>query len=191
MFYKNSGLGRPGITLIELLIVITAGLIMLGAISVFFVRAYSNYVKQTRELIAETSMLKLTNLMTADLLKAGYNVPDTYNAVDWDNKNKTLIIRYVDYTKSGCEKKQFAPHNSCSYVVEYLYKDGNIQRRVDASADGSFKSSSLLDDKQLKVTGFDVFIYPDKKSVLVNIKYSVPKKKEKNYKFLVSCPNWN
>jgi len=191
MFSGEEKVTRFGLTLVELLVALVAGLVILGAAATFLVRVYSHFISETKKLVAETDVLKLSNLITFDLLKAGYNVPKGYNALNWDGSAKTLVIRYVDYTKSGCSDKEFKPGDSCSYVVEYHFTGNNILRRVDESADGDFKDSSIFDDKKMQATDFSVVLYPDKRNVFVKINYRTLNGKEKTFEFLVNCPNWN
>jgi len=191
MFSDKEKIGRFGFTLLELLVAFVAGLVILGAAGIFLVRVYSHFIDESKKLIVETSVLKLSSLITSDLLKAGYNVPKGYNALDWNGDDKTLTIRYVDYTKFGCSAREFKLGDSCSYVVEYRFTGNNILRRVDESADGDFEDSVLFDDKKVEITDFNVVLYPSKQNVFIKVSYRMLGGKVKTLEFLTNCPNWN
>ncbi|SMP14238.1 prepilin peptidase dependent protein B [Desulfurobacterium pacificum] len=126
---------RKAFSLIELLVTIAVALLIIGGAVYFFSKALTNNIGTLSFSRGSVSVFQAVKVIDSDLLKAGYGINDTsvYPPVSWDNVNRILIIRYVDYEKPGCENATFSSSSTCSYVVQYKLIDGNLERKVNGS----------------------------------------------------------
>ncbi|MEO2068949.1 MAG: hypothetical protein ABGX27_05500 [Desulfurobacteriaceae bacterium] len=186
--------GRGGFTIMELLIVTLVGMLVLIGGLTFFSESYKQISKNTQDIKSHISIDNVIDLLVSDLKKAGYGIADktTYPPVEWDEDNKTLTIRYVDYDKDGCESANFTIGNDCSYEVKYVLKNQNLERVLDKGADGEGSGAYLLDSQKLKIEDFEVQYDPTTKTITFKI---VPEdtlcKKKEEYIETVECLNCN
>ncbi len=183
---------RKGLTLIELLVVMfLGGLILMVSLS-FFTKNYKMIVRSSKEIDGAISSLNTIDLIISDLKKAGYGITDkkSYPPIFWDEENKTLTIKYVNYDKSDCEGVSFTSGDNCSYEIKYVFQNNNIKRTVDEGSDGSGTSAYLFDSKKLVVKDFTVNY--DNKTKTVTFTLVVENKmsgKESNFIDSVECLN--
>ena len=156
-FEKN--LKNKGYTLIELIISLSIGLIIgIGLVSLFLAiyKSYDEIIKRNK---AIASIFNSAEILILDIKKAGYGFNSSSNAsnfFEWDNNTKTLTLRFVDYTKSGCEDKNWRDNASCDYEIIYELKNNNIERTVDEGANGTGASASMFDEKIVEVETFEI-----------------------------------
>lgn len=152
---------RLGFTLTELLVIVVLSLFVVATVTSFFLYFQKRAIGSLVRARAGVSVFQAVEVINSDLIKAGYGISDdlAYKPVEWDAANKTLIIRYVDYQKSGCEGRKFAVGDSCSYIVKYRLFDNNLERLVDEKADGKDTGFvGMFDVRRIKVKDFLVHI---------------------------------
>ena len=156
-FEKN--LKNKGYTLIELIISLAIGLIIgIGLVSLFLAiyKSFDEIIKRNK---AIASIFNSAEILILDIKKAGYGFNSSSNSSApfiWDNNTKTLTLKFVDYTKSGCEDKNWGNYSSCNYEITYKLENNNIERIVDEGANGTGAFASMFDEKIVEVETFEI-----------------------------------
>jgi len=131
-----------GYSALELLVALFLSAIVIISYLVFFESQSLMSVHLQKYLFDYITLIRVSNILYWDFLKAGYGVNGT---APFEVENDKVSLKYVDYDLESCEDKSFSVGNSCSYRIEYLFSDGKLLRRVDKRADGSFASASIID----------------------------------------------
>ena len=189
-FEKN--LKNKGYTLIELIISLSIGLIIgIGLVSLFLAiyKSYDEIIKRNK---AIASIFNSAEILILDIKKAGYGFNSSSNAsnfFEWDNNTKTLTLQFVDYTKSGCEDKNWRDDAFCDYKIVYKLENNKLKRKVDKGADGTGISASMFDKRLVKVKTFEI---DNSAFPLLKIKMDFKIKNSKdtyNFETYVKIPN--
>jgi len=161
---------KESFTFIELAIVMLVLSVIMGVLFQIF----SVYMKMSSIAIVRTkaqdSLIRVAVILDSDIKKAGYGVDNSTDALMWNSTSRTLVIRYVDFTKAGCENETFG-NNSCSYLIEYYPKNQNLYRLVDELDTSDNNSAPLFYDGIVKVDDFNVDIDAGNRTVTYFIKY--------------------
>ena len=185
---------RKAFTLIELMTAIAVFLFILGASAIAFSYLYREAIKNFTESAIQNAVYQSTWIINSDLQKAGYGIENTteYKPVEWNKKDRKLIIRYVNYQRNECENKLFSSNDSCSYEIDYVWKEDRLLREVDEGANGTASAASLYDPTLIKVTNFTVKIDEDSYPPLVSYLLEIETKSGKNLKIsnTIPCYNW-
>jgi len=183
---------RKGFSILELLTVAAIGLLVILGGLYFFSSGFKSLFSEVSTMRERTSILQAVELIESDLAKAGYGIADktTYPPIEWDSSDKELIIRYVDFSDSSCELKSFSPGDDCSYIIYYKLQDDELLRKVDEKADGSFSQAPLFNEKEVKISDFEVSYNGTTK--VINYKIA-GKIKDKTFSFenSIVCRNCN
>ncbi len=187
--------GIKGITLVELLISLAICALLLSAVTIIFTNLYNKLYRSVDINRANTAVIYTSEIINYDLIRAGYNYDNSsIDPVIWYTSNKTLEIRFVDYTKSGCENEIWSNGTNCNYIIRYRFDSNNkvLYRIVDVGADGTDLISSIL-PPQIEVDNFTVTVDSNNKTVSYIIEYTFPglrNERKSNISNQIICRNW-
>jgi len=180
-----------GFTLLEVLVSMAIALILLSGVVLFFSDFYGNFNKKFSLNRKSSSLVYVSEIISFDLMKAGYNYDDlTIDPVRWDNLSKKLIIRFVDYDITGCETKQWSEGDStCNCEITYFLQNNKLYRQV--SIGETIQVGSLF-PPDITVDDFDVSISKPTVSFTIKCKYTgLEQQKEFVISNVIICRNWN
>ncbi len=184
-----------GITLVELLVYLAVCTLLLGAVTLFFTKLYNTLYKSVDINRNKTALIYASEIINYDLIRAGYNYDVTdIDPVVWDDTDKTLSIRFVDYTKSGCENQLWSDGTDCNYIISYHFDENNkvLYRMIDKGADGLDLQSSIF-PSSIEIDNFSVSVDSNNKTVSYVIQYSfsgLKTKKTSSISNHIICRNW-
>jgi hypothetical protein len=145
----------------------------------------------------------VAEIINSDLRKAGYKVDNQTDnnriPVKWDSKQKKLFIRYVDYEMPGCNStdRTFEENDTCSYIVTYYLKDGNLKRSRDCGANNTADKDKgfPMFDKEIIEEIYDFSATIDNNTHVVKyvIKGRIKGRESSNFTIedAIICRNWH